>query len=175
MERLFLLNHKTKLALASISLLALGVVFEALSKLSSEMKHELSDWKEGRTFSLGILPDGPSVTMRYESGRIRYLGKGLKNPDLAIYFKSVDMALMVFLGMIGAHTSSIQSRTIVHGDLGETMQMVRAMNLVVKYLMPGILFGKLFKRPPKMSAAQLALKTRIMMSLPVALAMNAGK
>lgn len=175
MQGLFMLSYKVKSVVASISLLALGVVFEILSRSSSEMKAELSDWKDGRTFALGILPDGPSVTMKYESGVIKYLGKGIKNPDIVIYFKSVDAALMVFVGMMGAHTASIQGRTIVHGDLGETMQMVRAMNLVVKYLMPGILFGTLFKRPPRMSAGQLALKVRVMASLPVALVANAGK
>lgn len=175
MQGLFMLSYKIKVMVASVSLLALGVVFEKLSRLSPEMKRELADWKEGRTFSLGILPDGPAVTMRYESGMIKYLGKGVKDPDLVIYFKSVDAALMVFVGMMGAHTASIQGRTIVHGDLGETMQMVRTMNLVVKYLMPGVLFGKLFKRAPRLTAGQLLLKTRVMVTLPVGLVANAGK
>ena len=175
MEQVFRLNHKTKTTLAGVSLLALGVMFQDVSRTCPELKKELADWEEGRTFALGILPHGPGATFKFENGRIRYLGKGVKDPDVAINFKHIDAALLVFTGQMGAHTASIQGRTVVHGDLGMTMQAVRAMDIVIAYLMPGFFFPNLFKRPPRMSLNQQLRKAGLLAALPVGLILNSGK
>ncbi len=79
-------------AVVSIALLALGVVFERVSKHSAELKEELKDWKKGIVISLGVLPAGPAISLKEENGMIRYLGRGYKKPDVRILFKNVDSA-----------------------------------------------------------------------------------
>jgi hypothetical protein len=175
MERLFLLDYKVKKQIVEIALTAVGVMFQKLSRRSDEMKAELAGWDDGRRFALGILPHGPSVTLQYAGGRVKYLGKGVRDADVAIYFKNIDSALLVFTGQMGAHTAAIQCRTAIHGDLTYAMQMVRAMDIVVAYLMPGFMHGPLFKRPPKMGVKQQLVKAGAMIELPVGLIFNAAK
>ena len=175
MQQLFNMSYKNKSKIAGASLLAVGVMFEELSKNCPEMKDEISRWNEGRTFSLGVLPSGPMITVQKKGGRIKYLGAGDRDSDLIIYFKNMDAALMVFLGMIGSHTATVQGRTIVHGDLGEAMQAVRALDIVVKYLMPGFLFDNLFKRRPQMNFSQLTRKTGLMLQLLPSMALKATR
>jgi hypothetical protein len=175
MEKLFLLDYKVKKKIVEISLAAVGVMFRKLSRRCPEMKAELAAWNPGRRFTLGILPDGPAATFEYTGAEVRYIGSGVKDPDVAIYFKNIDSALLVFTGQIGAHTAAIQCRTAIHGDLVHAMQMVRAMDIVVAYLMPGFMHGPLFKRPPQMGFKEQLLKTGAMLELPVGLIFNAAK
>jgi hypothetical protein len=165
MARLFLLSYSMKRRIAGIALLALGVAFEYLSRDSAELRKEIAVWEEGRVFSIGILQDGPSITLKKEGGAIRYLGQGLKQPHLTFYFKNMDSALMVFVGMIGAHTATVQHRTIVHGDIGTAMEALRAMSIVQKYLFPGFVLGNTFRRPPVYSFGELMFKAWFMLRL----------
>ncbi|MFA6451392.1 MAG: hypothetical protein WCX65_18100, partial [bacterium] len=73
MTRLFLLPYPVKRRIAWLALLALGVSFEYLSRRRAELRKEISNWEEGRVFSLAILHDGPSISLRKENGAIRYL------------------------------------------------------------------------------------------------------
>ncbi|HOX27996.1 MAG TPA: hypothetical protein PLQ76_02450 [bacterium] len=165
MTRLFLLRYSVKRKIAEIALLALGVTFEYLSRSCAALKKEIDGWEEGRVFALSVLPDGPAISLKKEGGAIRYLGRGLKQPNLTFYFKNIDSALMVFVGMMGAHTASVQHRTIVHGDIGTAMEALRAMNVVQTYLMPGFVLKSTFKRPPKLSIGELLLKAWVMLRL----------
>ncbi len=169
------LSYRIKEAVVSTSLLASGVAFEMVSARSPEFQAELSDWEEGRVFSMGVLPDGPAIAVRKEAGRLRYLGRGHHGSKLRIMFKNVDCALMALTGQIAAYTAFAQHRAIVQGSINQAMQANRAMAMVQKFLMPGIFMKKLAKRPPRMSAADLVLKARVFATLTPALVMNARK
>jgi hypothetical protein len=175
MAKIFLLSFKTKQRIAAIAMLALGVTFEYLSRKCAALRSEIAGWEEGRVFSLSVMREGPSVSLKKENGAIRYLGFGLKSPDIAFYFKNIDSALLVFTGMMGAHTASIQRRTIVHGDIGMAMETLRAMNIVQMYLFPGFVLKATFKRPPKMSFGQLLFKAWVMLRLCPGLIAAAGR
>lgn len=167
---------KIKESVVSISLLALGTAFEMVSKWDKELKAELEDWEEGRVFALAVWPNGPAATMKKEGGQIRYLGKGLKeNPSVIIYFKNLDSAILPFTGQIGSHIAFTQHRGILHGDVGKGMQISRAMAIVQRYLMPGLVFKTIFKRPPKVTGQYLLLKAKVMGMLSIGLAVNAKK
>jgi len=168
-------GFKAKRAVVSTSLLALGVAFEIVSKHAKELKEELKYWQDGLVISLGVL-NGPIITFKNDGGEIKYLGKGIKgNPDLTIYFKNVDSAFMTFTGQMGSYTAFVQHRALLHGNVGQAMQASRAMAIVQTYLMPGLIFDKLFKRAPKLSASQLALKARVMATLTPLMIAKAGK
>ncbi len=175
-SEIFNLDYGIKKSIASTALLALSVTYEMVSKKSRELKDEISSWEDGRTFALGVLKDGPSITLMKKGDRIKYLGKGIQgDPAITIYFKNIDSALMVFIGLIGAHTASVQRRVIVHGDLSKTMEVMRTMNIVQMYLMPGIVLKKTFKRPPELSGKQLALKAQIYAGLVPGLILSGSK
>ncbi len=169
------MSFRVKRAVVDISLLALGVVFEIVSRHSAELKAEIADWEDGRVFSLGVLPEGPAISLKKERDRIRYLGKGFKNPGLKILFKNLDCALLPFTGQMGSHTAFAQHRAIVHGNVGKGMQVSRAMNIVQTYLMPGFILKKNFKKPPRLTPGQLLLKGWVMAYLVIAILLNIRK
>ena len=157
-DRISKMDYPTKESIAGVGLLALGVSFEWLSGASSEMQKEISNWRDGLVFSIGVLPDGPAVTLEKKRGRIVYLGRGFHDPELGIYFKNMDSGLLVFLGLMGAHTAAVQRRTIIHGNVVEAVRVVRAMNVVQKYLFPGFVVNRTFKRAPEFGFTDYIIK-----------------
>ena len=166
---------KVKESVVKTSLLALATAFEMVSKHAPELKAEVAGWKDGQTFSLGIFPNGPFITLKKVGDAIRYMGKGIIDSDCVIYFKNLDGALMPFTGQMGSHMAFVEHRAFLHGNLGEAMQASRAMCIVQTYLMPGLVFKTIFKWPPKMNVSQLLLKGRVMGLLGVGLVKNMFK
>jgi len=169
------LTHKAKVAAATTGLVALGVAFEILSRHSPEMRREIADWEEGRTFALGVLPAGPIVAVRKQGGRLVYLGRGDHGAPLRVLFKNLDSALRVLMGLLSAHMAFAEHRAIVHGSIDETMQANRAMAIVVKFLFPGVMLGSLTKRMPELTRRDLALKARLYATIGPALALAMPK
>jgi hypothetical protein len=156
------LGKSTKIFLSKTSLMALGVTFELASKYVDEMKAEIAGWEEGRKVGMGVLPNGPSITIQKSGNGIRYLGSGLQEPDVSILFKNLDSAVMIFTAQLGSHEAVAENRIRIHGDNALAMQATRAMAIVQTYLFPGILLKKTFKRPPKLTGKQIAIKAKIM-------------
>jgi hypothetical protein len=168
-------SYRSKRSVVSISLLVSGVAFELISKHSPELKAEIADWEDGRVFSLGVLPDGPAISLKKEGDRIRYLGKGYRDPKLKLLFKNIDCAHLMMTGKISSQAAFAQHRTILHGNIAEAMQTSRAMAIVQSYLLPGSALKKSMKRPPKPTPAQRLLKARIMATLGIAILVNMRK
>ncbi len=154
--------YKIQSAVASTSLMALGVTFELVSKYSSEMQSELKDWEEGRVVLLGVLPNGPAMSVKKEDGQIKFLGMGMRDADFKVLFKNMDSGLMVLTGQMGSHTAFSQFRAIVYGNLTVGMQVSRTLAIVQKYLLPAFMLNKTFKRPPVYSAKDLWIKAKVM-------------
>jgi hypothetical protein len=169
--------YKIKRSVVSASLLALATAFEIVSRHSPELKAEISGWEDSRLFSIGVwpMPEGPAITMKKEADGITYLGKGYKDPKLIVLFKNLDSAILPFTGQMGSHTAFAQHRAILHGNVGEGMQVSRAMVIVQKFLMPGLIFKKIFKNPPGLSFSELLLKARVMGTLAIGLIGNMSK
>ncbi|MBI4704437.1 MAG: hypothetical protein HY744_25320 [Deltaproteobacteria bacterium] len=154
-------TYAAKRLVAGTALVALGVAFEMLSEHSAEMRREIGDWEEGRTFALGVLPEGPSIAVRKQGGRLVYLGRGDHEAPLRILFKNIDSALLVLTGLLAAHTAFAERRAVVHGAIDDVMAANRAMAVVVKFLFPGFMLGSLTKRVPVFSRDELKLKARL--------------
>jgi hypothetical protein len=164
-----------KRTVSQVSLLALGVVFELASRYVPEMKDEISSWEDGRRVAIGVMPSGPFITILKEGRAIHYLGRGLKDPELAILFKNLDSAVMIFTGQMGAPQAVAENRVVVHGSNVKAMEVTRAMAIVQTYLFPGFILDKTFKRPPRLSLSQMALKGKIMGLLTPRLMLVAAK
>lgn len=164
-----------KKTVSQASLMALGVTFELTSLHVPEMKEEIAAWEDGRRVAIGVMPLGPFVTIAKDNERIRYLGRGLKDPDISILFKNLDSAVLVFTGQMGAPQAVAENRVCVHGNNAKAMEVTRGMAIVQTYLFPGLILEKTFKRPPRLSPMQLATKAKIMGLLTPALAMAAFK
>jgi len=166
---------EAKTALCRTSLLALGMTFELASDHVPEMATELEGWDEGRRVGIGVLPNGPYITIQKQGPRLAYLGSGLAEPHIAILFKNLDSAVLVFTARIGAHHAVAENRVVVRGPNHYGMEATRAMAIVQTYLFPGVLLKKTFKRPPRLTRAQLLAKGRVYAALVPALVRGAGR
>jgi hypothetical protein len=169
------LAYRLKRAVVGIALLALGGTFERVSKHSAELKEEIKDWKKGIVISLGVLPKGPAISLKEENGTIRYLGRGYKKPDVKILFKNMDSAFLPFTAQMGSHIAFVQHRALLHGSVVDGIKANRAMGIVQAYLLPGIVFGKVFKEPPKLTFKQKLLKLQVYLMMGLDMALNAAK
>lgn len=160
-----LVRYRAQSAVVSGALRALGATFELVSNYSPELQGELACWDEGRTVCMGVLPAGPDMTFRHESGRIRYVGMVRRCPDVAMLFKNMESAVMTLTGQMGAHTASIHKRVVVHGNITHAMQAMRAMAIVQKFLLPGLILAKTCKNPPRLTRSELLIKARVMAAL----------
>jgi len=167
--------YRLKKMVVGIALLALGGTFEKVSKHSAELKQEIKTWKKGIVISLGVLPNGPSISLKEDNGMIRYLGRGYKNPDVKIIFKNMDSAFLPFTAQMGSHMAFVQHRAMVHGSVLDGIKANRAMGIVQAYLLPGIVFKKVFKLPPKLTIKQKLFKLYVYLTMGIDMALNAAK
>lgn len=174
-SQVFELEYEKKYKIAETVMVALGVAFEVVSKNVPEMQKEIGSWEDGRTFSLAVMQKGPSVSLKKENGAITYQGKGVQDDRLVLYFKNIDSALMVFTGVMGAHKAAVQRRTIVHGNIGHSVQAVRAMAIVQKYLLPEAMLRKSAKRAPQFTFNDRIKKAVVIAGLIPAMAFKSSK
>jgi hypothetical protein len=168
-------SYRLKKAVVGIALLALGGTFEKVSKHSAELKEEIKTWKKGIVISLGVLPKGPAISLKEENGIIRYLGRGYQNPDVRILFKNMDSAFLPFTAQMGSHIAFVQHRALLHGSVVDGIKANRAMGIVQAYLLPGIVFKKVFKLPPKLTLRQKLFKLYVYLTMGVDMVLNAAK
>jgi hypothetical protein len=158
-----------KRAVAHAALVGLGAMFELCSKQIPEMAEEVKDWRDGIRVALGVMPDGPAITVALKRGRFHFIAPRVSSADIAIYFKNLDAALMVFTGQIGSAQAVAERRLAVHGNNHEAMAVTRAMAIVQTYLFPALVTRQTFKRPPELNRTQLIRKAAIMGQLPMAI------
>lgn len=168
-------GYRLKQSVVRTSLLALGTAFEIVSKNCPALQAELGAWEEGRIVSMGVLPDGPAMAVRKESDHVNYLGQGEHGSTLKFLFKNMDSAFTVLTGQIGSDQAFAEHRAIVHGSLNEAMEMNRALALVQKFLMPGLILNRTTKRPPQMRGRDWMIYTKLMLTLTPGLIMNWSK
>ncbi|MEW6439545.1 MAG: hypothetical protein AB1640_01300 [bacterium] len=164
---------QAKTALCRASLLALATAFELASERVPELKAEMTTWRDGLRVTIGVLPAGPCMHIEKRGDRIRYLGSRPVRSDVSILFKNLDSALLVFTARIGAHRAVAENRVIVYGSTHEALSVTRAMAVVQTYLFPGAFLKRTFKRPPKLTPAQMARKALILGLLVPALSRTA--
>lgn len=155
------IGTRAKREACAITLAVFGRAFELVSERVPAFGREISTWEEGRRVAIGVLPEGPFMTIEKRGERIVYLGPGAQSPSVSILFKNLDSALLIFTGQLGAPYAMAENRVIVHGENAKAMQITRAMALVQTYLFPGLILKRTFKRAPKLGASELATKAAI--------------
>ena len=167
--------YKIKKAIVRTSLLALGTAFEIVSKRDRDLRAEIGEWEEGRVFSLAVLPDGPAIVLKNESGRIRCLGSRPHDSQPRILFKNMDCAFMPLTGLMSADMAFVQHRAILEGNVGAGMEVARAIAIVQNYLLPGFMLKRVCKRVPRFTPGQMLLKIWVLAALLPRMAANLGK
>ncbi len=139
-----------KEVVVKIVFFTLGRAFQSAVKVDSELKKEVTPWKDDFTLSMGVLPNGPKMAIRKKDNRIHYLGCHFSCSDLEINFKNIECAFLVLTPQIGAAQAFAERRLSVKGDLAIASSFTRCLNLIIAYLYPKFITEKLVKRVPPM-------------------------
>jgi hypothetical protein len=169
------LTYQAKKMVVKTALLAVGVTFELAAKHCPDTRREIAGWSDNLVFSMGVLPDGPYISVKKEGEGVRYLGAFMDNPDVAILFKNVDCAVMMFTGQIGTPVAASERRFLIRGNISESMRIARTLNWVQAYLFPSLITDHIFRRPVRLNARQLWIKSKIYAALTPGLLLKAWK
>lgn len=152
---------KAKKVYLDVIMRVLGPVFEVVTRIVPECKGELDYWEDGRRFSLGMLPDGPGMTVEKQGDMIRYVGPGIQDPNITLLFKNLDAGMMALTTYMGTVQAAAEDRVLIRGDNGMALEAVRILDLVETYLFPQIILNRNFRRAPKLNAVQRVRKARV--------------
>ncbi len=135
-----------------VGFLALGRALQSASHFEDEIKKEVSAWNEGFTFSMDVLPNGPSLVMRKENRRLKLLGiKKKADADLIVEIKNISAAFQMISMQAGAHHIYARHQISVTGNIADSMKLIRMLYIIEGYLFPKFLNKKVLKKSPKMT------------------------
>lgn len=141
----------------------LGKGFAGCNKYDKRVSSEVAEWVEGTTVLLGVAFNGPSLLLKKQDGKIIMLKpETIKSPDVAIYFKSIQGALLVVTGRIGIWQAYAEHRFTLKGDIFFSMSVVRCMDSIENYLFPPFITNKILRRRPTKSVSSLKIYRTIL-------------
>jgi len=129
-----------------------GRAVQASSRVDHEVKKEFEGLPEGFTFALGAFPNGPwMVVGKDHSGRVRYLGRKVKDQTINLWMtlKSMDALFLLFTFQESTPVSNARSRLFVEGDVPHACAVVRILDIVQVYLLPRFIAKLAIKRYPR--------------------------
>lgn len=135
-----------------IGFIALGRALQSASNFEAEVVKEISSWNEGFSFSMNVLPNGPSLVMEKQNRKMKFLGtKNKDDADLIVEIKNIDTAFQMITTKAGAHHVYAQNKIAVTGDIADSMKLIRLIYIIEGYLFPKILNKNILKKSPKMT------------------------
>jgi len=135
-----------------------GRAIQAAARVDDEIAAEFEALPPDFTFSLTVLPSGPSLIVGKGAGeRVRYLGgrPGTRNVDLAMKIKSLEAAVLMFTFQESTAVATARNRLIVDGDIPAACAVVRVLDAVEVYLLVKPLARLAVKRYPSWSPGRL--------------------
>jgi hypothetical protein len=149
---------RVRKAVAGAVFVFLGRGLAAAAKHDSRVRGEVGSWPEGTVLVIGVAPDGPRMTVRKSGGKLEYLGGASSlTPTIEVEFKSIDVALPVLIGMKGMLQAFAEHRSILKGDIGLGMSIVRSLHIVEGYLFPDVIGKRVLPRAPHREVSRLAV------------------
>ena len=138
-----------KESVSSVVLWVLGRAFQSAARMDAGIRREVAEWEEGFSLWMRILPEGPSLRLEKEDGRLRAVSTRRKETaTLILQFKNIESAFLVLTPQMGAAKAFAENRMSVAGDLGRALSFMRCLNRIIAYLYPQFLSNRLLKKQP---------------------------
>ena len=83
--------------------------------------------------------------------------------DLELRFKSIDSAFLVFTGMMGISRAYAEHRISVKGDIGDTMTLVRIIDIAEAYLFPRIMTRRILRSVPMKERSTISVYRMVLL------------
>jgi len=135
-----------------VGFMALGRALQSASHFENDVVAEVAHWKVGFSFSMNVLPNGPSLVMEKRNRRMLFLGTKKKDDaDLIVEIKDLDTAFKMITTQAGAHHVYAEHKIGVVGNVADSMRLIRLIYIVEGYLFPKMLNKNILKRSPRMT------------------------
>ncbi len=141
----------------NIMLWFVGRGVQAASRTDREVQEEFRRFPDNFVFSLGAYPDGPCMVVgKDQKGRVKYLGRKIigRKIDLELVVKHPDLLFLLFSFQESTPVSNARDRLFVNGEVPYACGVVRILDIVQVYLLPGFIAKKAIKRYPEWSFAR---------------------
>ncbi len=137
----------------AVMLWFVGRAVQAASRVDSRIKQAVESLPKDFSFSLGVFPAGPSMMIqKLDRGVLKYRGPvkstATRKPDLEMQIKHLEAAVFLFTFQESTCVSTARNRLIVSGDVPASLTVVRILDAVEVYLLPGIIAELAVKRYP---------------------------
>lgn len=157
-------GHKLlKRSVVKAGFLALGRAIESASHFEKNIVKEVSEWPEGFSFNMVVLPYGPNLLMEKRKGVMKMLHRKKKdNANLVVEVKNLSTAFKMITTQLGAHNVFAQHKIGVIGNVADSMKLIRVIYVAEGYLFPEILNKNILKKSPKMTLEKHLNRFRIL-------------
>jgi hypothetical protein len=152
---------KIKKIIVWVVMFVLGRSFQAASKMDPIIQREIAPWDDDVVVLIQVLPGGPKMCLKKQSGRIKFLILKSEKPDLVINFKSIEAAFPVMTGLLGVEQGFAQNRMTVLGDIPTALSLIRCINRLEAYLFPKILSQRILKKVPNLGIHGQLIRLRL--------------
>jgi hypothetical protein len=153
-------RKRFKVAIIKIAFFVLGRAFQSAARVDKQIRREIEEWPEGFSLMIQVLPNGPRMALaKDERGHLRHRRRQAGGPnedkaDLIVFFKNLECAFLLFSAQISTAQAYAEHRISVKGELPMAMALVRCINIVETYLLPGPVARRMVKRLPSIPAVQ---------------------
>lgn len=138
--------------------LMMGVVGRSLvsaSQVDAEIRREIAALPVGYTVQMMVMPGGPSFTTAVTDDHTLRLLRGFTGKaDLAVRFKHVTHAFLVFSFQEGTARAFAHDRMYVDGDISDALRVVRCLSRMEVLILPKFVAERAVKRYPTLALAQ---------------------
>lgn len=124
---------------------------QSLSKRDSDIRREISRWDPGFTFTMRVLPDGASMTLRRIDQHLSRITYPHQSPELEVQIKTIDTALRMITARMSVAEAYSRHLVTVKGDVADSMVLIRCINITERYLFPRFMAKRILKRLPAMN------------------------
>lgn len=163
MNNISLIKKASNAVKALVARIVLFVLYRAIKVLAHEdsrIMAEFSSWKDGLTVVLETGHNGPAINLKKDADRLVRV-HSVDSPDIRITFRSLDAAFLVLTGQMGVSRAYAEHRFMLSGDIGQTMSIVRCIDIAESYLFPRLMTKRILRKVEKKEFSTLRVYRKI--------------
>lgn len=137
----------------------IGRSLEAASQVDKVIRSEVANLPDRLMFEMRVIPNGPALVMvKTDEGSLRYVGTHApRKVDVAMKFKHLQHAFLVFSFQEGTARSFANDRILLDGEIAYAMKIVRCLNRMESLILPKFIAQRALKRYPVLSLPEKLL------------------
>ena len=150
------LNLQRVYVIAMMDVIGRGLV--STNAVDPEVQKEIAQFPANFVIQMKVLPSGPSFTLRVNDDHsLTMLRDFAGKPDLAVKFKHISHAFLVFSFQEGTARAFANDRMIADGDVSHAIRLVRCLNRMEALILPAAVAKLAVKRYPALSLPEKAV------------------